>query len=197
MPFLASRPLERMLDPTAVPKAGRAMTRKAGRTLRHDTAALTPVHVPEPGADPRLRKPGTLKRSIKAEAVRAHVGATGAKGWRVRVFTDDPIAPYVEWSTRPHVIRPRADRAPASVTATGRARGTRQDGRAALRFVVGGRVVYAKVVHHPGTRGEHMFARAAAILDVNVHRMFSPELEQFGRDLTGMRSGTVTDRRSR
>lgn len=41
-------------------------------------------------------------------------------------------APYVNDGTRPHIIRPR----------------TKQ----ALRFRVGGRTVFAKVVHHPGTR---------------------------------------------
>lgn len=47
------------------------------------------------------------------------------------VFTAD-YAAYVNDGTRPHIIRPK----------------TKQ----ALRFVIGGRVVFAKVVHHPGTR---------------------------------------------
>lgn len=47
------------------------------------------------------------------------------------VFTAD-YAAAVNDGTRPHIIRPRQAQA--------------------LRFVIGGRVVFAKVVHHPGTR---------------------------------------------
>lgn len=42
-----------------------------------------------------------------------------------------PQARWTDEGTRPHTIRPRA--------------------RRALRFNVGGRVVYARVVHHPGS----------------------------------------------
>lgn len=55
------------------------------------------------------------------------------------VFTVD-YAAAVNDGTRPHIIRPRN----ASV----------------LRFVVGGRVVYARVVHHPGTRANPFLDRA-------------------------------------
>lgn len=48
-------------------------------------------------------------------------------------------AEYVHDGTRPHVIRAR--------------------GRA-LRFVVGGRVVYARSVQHPGTRARPFLTRA-------------------------------------
>ena len=47
------------------------------------------------------------------------------------VFTAD-YAAAVNDGTRPHIIRPRTAQA--------------------LRFTIGGRVVFAKVVHHPGTR---------------------------------------------
>jgi len=46
-----------------------------------------------------------------------------------------PYAGYVEFGTKPHVIRPK------------RAGGV-------LRFNVGGTIVYAKVVHHPGTKAQ-------------------------------------------
>lgn len=52
-------------------------------------------------------------------------------------------APYVEYGTRPHVIRPRK---PGGV----------------LVFTVNGRKVVARSVHHPGT-SPHPFMRPAAV----------------------------------
>lgn len=59
-------------------------------------------------------------------------------GWQV--FNPVEYAPYIEEGTRPHVIRPKRAKA--------------------LRFVVDGRVVYARIVHHPGTKAQHVLARA-------------------------------------
>lgn len=50
----------------------------------------------------------------------------------VEIIFDVSYAQMVNDGTRPHIIRPRRAQA--------------------LRFTIGGRVVYAKVVHHPGTR---------------------------------------------
>lgn len=51
-----------------------------------------------------------------------------------------PATIYVISGTRPHIIRPvRAQ---------------------ALRFTVGGRVVYATIVHHPGTRANDFLSAA-------------------------------------
>jgi len=49
------------------------------------------------------------------------------------------------FGTEPHVIRPRR--------------------RRALRFVSGGRVIYATKVRHPGTKGTHFLTRALDVLD--------------------------------
>lgn len=53
-------------------------------------------------------------------------------GQSVAVGSDSPIAPFIEYGTRPHTIRPRAARA--------------------LAFDAGGGTVFATVVNHPGTR---------------------------------------------
>jgi uncharacterized protein YcaQ len=50
----------------------------------------------------------------------------------VKVSNQKPYVPYLFSGTRPHEIRARTARA--------------------LRFEVGGRAVYAPLVHHPGTR---------------------------------------------
>ena len=78
--------------------------------------------------------PGHLKGTIYKRR------KLSVRGPQYEVGSSSPIAVYVENDTRPHVIRPKRARV--------------------LRFQVGGRVVYAKIVHHPGTKGQHFLARA-------------------------------------
>lgn len=65
------------------------------------------------------------------------------------VYTNVNYAPYVHDGTRPHVIRPR-----------------RRGG--ALRFRVGGAIVYAREVHHPGTAARPFLTRA--LREVSLQR---------------------------
>lgn len=80
---------------------------------------------------------GRLRASIKGKASRT---------WTLRpqftVSSNVDYAPMVHDGTRPHIIRPR----------------TKQ----VLKFSVGGQVVFAKVVHHPGTRARPFLDRALA-----------------------------------
>lgn len=59
---------------------------------------------------------------------------------KATIVFDVDYARHVNDGTGPHIIRPRNAKA--------------------LRFVVGGQVVYAKVVHHPGTRANPFLDRA-------------------------------------
>jgi hypothetical protein len=77
---------------------------------------------------------GHLRASIRK------VPVFSVRGPTFRVEATASYAPFVENDTAPHIIRPRR----AQV----------------LRFRVGGRVVYAKIVHHPGTKGQHFLAKA-------------------------------------
>jgi hypothetical protein len=79
---------------------------------------------------------GRLRASIRIEQRR-----NLALRSRYTIGSDVYYAPFVNDGTRPHIIKPR-----------------RPGG--SLRFVVGGRVVYAKVVHHPGTRARPFLDRA-------------------------------------
>src|SRR5687768_7984981 len=80
---------------------------------------------------------GALKASIHPDPVRR----TGP--WRIEsgVSADAPYAAPVHEGARPHVIRPRNARA--------------------LRFEVGGRVVFARRVNHPGNRANPFLSNAA------------------------------------
>lgn len=74
-------------------------------------------------------KTGKLRRTLRILA----------RGDGFVVAFAQPYAGFVEFGTRPHMIFPRKAKA--------------------LRFVVGGRVVFAKHVRHPGTKGAHMVER--------------------------------------
>lgn len=71
---------------------------------------------------------GTLKNSI---------GWRGVSARAAEVFAEAEYAPFVEFGTRAHVIRPKE--------------------RKALRFFAGGETVLAKKVFHPGTRPRPFF----------------------------------------
>lgn len=76
--------------------------------------------------------------------LRASIEGRLNRTWTLRpqftVGSNVEYAQMVHDGTRPHIIRPRNARS--------------------LRFVVGGQVVYARVVHHPGTRARPFLDRA-------------------------------------
>jgi len=82
----------------------------------------------------RRLAPGSMGRGISSRIERDGRELAGY------ITSSHPATIYVISGTRPHVIRPvRAQ---------------------ALRFTVGGRVVYAKIVHHPGTQPNDFLATA-------------------------------------
>lgn len=88
--------------------------------------------------------------------LRAAIGpAKFSRSWtlrpRVTIEVNVAYAAFVHDGTRPHIIRPRN----AQV----------------LRFQVGGQVVYARVVHHPGTRARPFLDRA--LREVTAGRGYS------------------------
>jgi hypothetical protein len=93
---------------------------------------------------------GRLRASIRIESRR-----TLALRSIFTVGSDVYYAPFVNDGTRPHEIRPRRAQA--------------------LRFVIGGRVVFAKVVHHPGTRPNPFLDRA--LREVAAAREYSFRLD--------------------
>ncbi|MCL7377013.1 hypothetical protein [Streptomyces sp. 35G-GA-8] len=101
----------------------------------------------------RLRNRVVARRLAERTARIAEREAPGSMGryvsWKVQdgpgglngvIVCDHPAVRYVLDGTRPHIIRPRRAKA--------------------LRFEVGGRVVYAAYARHPGTRASNFLARA-------------------------------------
>lgn len=82
------------------------------------------------------RAPGSMKQGIR---VRIERGPGGE--FRGRVTSTHPATIFVVNDTRPHMIFPRR---PGGV----------------LRFTVGGRVVYARFVSHPGTKAQPFLQQA-------------------------------------
>lgn len=126
--------------------AQRRTVERVGDELHRRVVEHTPVANPPPGHEAewlasRKRKPGTLKDSWKVGEVTV---VSGTDTISIDVYTMDPIAPYVEWPTLPHLIMPR-----------------RPGGM--LRFwTKGGDTVYATIVHHTGTKGSYMLTTAIA-----------------------------------
>lgn len=141
-------PLERgvrRFASNAVPDVGRSLRRRvrAHTPVAHETAAVLMSY---PSLDAWIRarggrEPGTLKDSWQIGEVEVFLSGSGERR-RIAVYTLDPVAPHVEWETRPHLILPKRAKVLTIPTARGMA--------------------YATAVHHPGTRGVHMMATALA-----------------------------------
>lgn len=71
--------------------------------------------------------------------------------WRITAENPTVQAATTDGGARPHEIRPRR--------------------KQVLRFVADGRVVYARVVHHPGNRGSGWFR--SVMSPAGVHRILS------------------------
>jgi len=139
------------------------MARHGGERMTELVKMNTPIAPPQDPVERRVRlrkRPrGTLRESI----VEKPVVPTG-EGFESGCETHDPIAPYVEWSTKPHEIRPIPP-------------------NRRLSFVKGGQWVFARVVHHPGTHGQAMFRIGAHYLEHEVQTgLLNRELEEFKRD---------------
>jgi hypothetical protein len=135
-----------------VRRFGRRTTEKVGDDLKRRVRRHTPVA--KPGAAAIVasygsssawirarggRRPGHLKDSWENTPVQERGGVRGLR-FVVATLTRDPIAPHVEYPTRPHLIR--AKRAGALTIPT-----------------IGG-MVLRDSVQHPGTQGSYMMAKA-------------------------------------
>jgi HK97 gp10 family phage protein len=116
--------LQRRLEAIRSSQGQRAMMQMLGRAVASEAIHRAP------------RKTANLQRSIKVEAV---------SDTHVTIEAQAAYAGFVERGTRPHIIRPRNAKA-LRFAAT--AAGQRLSGSARR----GAAVIFARIVHHPGTR---------------------------------------------
>lgn len=160
MPYVGEK-VASICKPEAATRAAFHMAQKGGERFTELVKMNTPIGEPPepPDTRPRKRRRGTLRESWRTKPVTVH-----PRGFASGVETHDPIAPFVEWNTSPHEIRPIPPN-------------TR------LAFTKGGRWHRPGIVHHPGTHGQAMVRISAAKLEHEVaHGLFERELLAFKRE---------------
>ena len=153
MPIIGQR-LAPIFDASLTRATAQRMAARGTRQLHARVVEFTPVAPPPDPVELQSAKraalrarrpPGTLKRSWRETPVvetRPGVYEGGTE-------TDDPIAQFVEEDTRPHLIEQSRPGLP-------------------LAWVKDGEWHRATHVHHPGTRGAHMAAKGALVVEAEV-----------------------------
>lgn len=136
--------LDRAALTRTLTNASRRELKEAARQVVNRARVLAPVRT------------GRLRGSIRADPPRIF----SLRG-SVTVGSDVEYAGFVNDGTPPHDIRPIGNRASR--------RNPNRPGM--LRFVVGGRVVYAREVRHPGTKAQPFLDRA--LREVAAQRGYS------------------------
>ena len=95
---------------------------------------------------------------------------------KVTIDTKVAYAPFVEYGTRPHIIRPKSRKALAWPTGGQSAAGLGRGTQGTLRGK--GSFAFAKVVHHPGTKGHHYMKDALDSSRGEIIRMITDELHK-------------------
>jgi hypothetical protein len=158
--------LENYGRPEPLIEAARRTVERSTALLRQLTHDHTPVAKPPPGHEVEWmqsrhgRPPGALKESWKVGELEV---IDAGRLIRMDVYTNDPVAPYVEWPTLPHIIVPRAG--------------------GMLRFWDQfGHTIYARIVHHTGTKGSYMLTTALAEVAVLWQEIGAEEMEKWARE---------------
>lgn len=141
---------------------------RVGQLLQERVRVYTPVAKPPPGAEQewlesRKRQPGTLRDSWQVGEV---VVVDGENRMTIDVYTNDSIAPYVEYPTMPHIIIPKN---PSGML---------------MFWDKLGNKVYATIVHHTGTKGSFMMATAIAEVAVMWQEIGADEMNRWAREQT-------------
>lgn len=138
--------------------AAKKMAEEGGDHVMSVTRMNTPV------------RSGELRASWKRSPVAPEPTVDGA-GWHTAVSTDVSYAPFVEHGTglfgpkhAPYIIKPK-------------------NPGGTLRFVVDGRIMFAKEVLHPGSPGNHMLEIGMLVTQAAMEggELFHATLEEWAR----------------
>lgn len=114
-----------------------------------------------------------LRTSWYQKPVTIAFASRGSIAYESGVATDVDYGPEVEHGTGlfgPHHRKYRI-----------RAKGSAAGGADFLRFVIGGKVIFAKEVWHPGSPGAHMVAISASMVEAQFDQIMRPVLAEWVR----------------
>jgi hypothetical protein len=132
-------------------------------TERELMAAMTAVTMGLEGEvqDAMPKRTGLTAASVTSDVFSTPTGPLGVVG------SASPIALFIEEGTKPHEIRARYAKA------------------LAFPIGVGGPMVFAKAVHHPGTKAQHIFANTLARNEGNIVREFESAAARIAEAMIG------------
>lgn len=153
------------IDTRELEACGRHIVQELWRGTR-DAVVSACIEAPRYALEVRQWKDRTGEAARRTRGYITSLTDSGATGM---VESDVHYASYLDAGTAPHEIKPldyhwgdnRYSHPTSRVTGRRAENVTAGAGRGSfLRFMVGGRVVFARMVHHPGTRGDAYMGRA-------------------------------------
>lgn len=178
MPLVGADALVELVDAyeQASDRAARRIADAGVDRLERNVRRRTPIDT-NPFRNRPERPRGALKRSVhRLEGLRRVVSG-GRPSYSQDVVSYDPVADYVEFDTPPHVIRPRI--AGGYLHFQSRDGFTGRDG---VYYPPGTWVTVAEV-HHPGTKGQHMFSLGALDTEAELPDFARGPLAQWKREV--------------
>lgn len=159
----------------ATERAGLRIADAGTDRLERNVRRRTPVDT-NPFRTRPDRPRGTLKASVHRQPGLERIRRSRHAAYRGTVETFDPVARYVEKDTPPHVIRARPG---------GMLHFQSRDGWVGKDGTVypPGTWVTIHEVHHPGTKGQHMFSRGALATEEEVPEFARDPLNRWRREV--------------
>lgn len=180
-PFVNQRALVRMIDSHmgSTSKAARAIADAGTDRLEREIVRRTPIDTNPFRYNPD-RPRGTARASIARDK-----GLREQHRWnRTQYVGDvrgkDPILIYIEFDTPAHTIRASPGK---RLVFQSRHGWTDEDGR----IHPPGEWVSVEEVHHPGTKGQHMFSLGALATESELEQLAHGPLQVWKRDVEGGR----------
>jgi len=164
MPYVGGE-IASIVRPRLAARATRQMVNKGGARWRELAMMNTPI-APPPAPEEIARRGkhggrrprGTARASWRQKET---MPMPGGGGWYSGVESHDPVMPFIEWNTKPHIIRPIPP-------------------NRRLAFFQNGSWRFPVLVHHPGTTGQAPLRISAAKVEHEAeHGLFDAILREW------------------